>query len=92
MSAVLDKDRARRSLPHALVTKRDGPAMGQIPANFPVPFPAHEQGFRRRKTVVKDASGFVESRLASGCEAAWDLVVARARVAQSALGAVFKSH
>jgi hypothetical protein len=57
-----------------------------------VPFPAREQAFLRRKDRCKDASGFVESRLASGCGAAWVLVFARARVAGSALGAVFEAH
>ena len=45
-------------------------------------------------TVVKNAaSRLCWSRVwRSGCEAAWDLILARARVAESALGADFKSH
>ena len=42
MPAVLDKDRARCFLPHALVTKRDGSAIGQIPDELPANPSPHE--------------------------------------------------
>jgi hypothetical protein len=43
-------------------------------------------------TVVKNAASGLSRVWRAGCEAAWDLIFARARVAESALGADFKSH